>query len=128
MTTQSFYNVQDLVPWSLIYDAQNKKHLEELGTLKEDNQEFVNIILRVLISQYHPIHNLKENQRFHYMWGAIKQYVTEEKIYAAMEDEIQMHMDNCSDTIGKIYPGHERTLRELHMRRAEGFKRLLRDE
>jgi hypothetical protein len=46
-------------------------------------------------------------------------------IYKAMEEEIQMHIENASDNIGKVYPGHESTLRDVYGRRAEGFKKML---
>lgn len=94
------YDIRDLVPWSLVYAAQNKRHREELANIKRECEELkeklkwvscmvVKDILLASISQFNnPESILWKN------WSEVKQHLTVEDISETVEDVLDYKRDN----------------------------------
>lgn len=112
------HTLQDVVPWSIIYGAQNTRHTEELGTLKQDNALFVVLVMQSLMHTYFPCDTMQDNERFTNMWTSIRPYVTKATIHEAMDREVSLVLKHSDP---QKYPYHERALREAYQRRAAWF-------
>ena len=89
------YDMKDILPWSLIYGEQNKKHDVEIKNLKEELNKIARLIVRqflvcCLVDLNNPNSDAWSN------WRAVKQHLT-------LKDLLSVEADLLKDLVFPSY-------------------------